>query len=109
MRPPTTKPKMKMNSRAEIQGAIKAWIGTRIMRDTSRRTMVFRPTQLMPIGAMLFMLLARHMIGFGAGRHQIGLFQPTRAAGDFFPAALARDAALGDNGDLAAEPFHLFQ
>ena len=31
---------MKMNSSAEIQGATKAWIGTRIMRETSRRTMV---------------------------------------------------------------------
>jgi hypothetical protein len=50
MRPPTTKPKMKMNSRAEIHGATKAWIGTRAMRDISRRTMVPRPIQLTPMG-----------------------------------------------------------
>jgi hypothetical protein len=41
-----------MNSRAEIQGATKAWIGTRAMRDISRRTMVPRPIQLMPMGVV---------------------------------------------------------
>src|SRR6185295_9189338 len=109
MRPPTTKPKMKMNSSADIQGATKAWIGTRIMRETSRRTMVFRPIQLMPSGGLACMLLARHVIGFGAGRHQIGLFQSARAARDLLLGAQPRDAPLGDNGDLAAEAFDFLE
>src|SRR3981081_3353836 len=107
MRPPTTKPKMKMNSSAEIQGATKAWIGTRIMRETSRRTMVFRPIQLMPSGGFACMLLARHMIGFGAGRHQIGLFQSARPAGDLRLGALPHNTSLGDNRDLPAQPLDL--
>ena len=49
------------------------------------------------------------MIGFGAGRHQIGMFQPARPAGDLVLGALAHDPALVDDGDVAAEPFHLFQ
>jgi len=44
---------MKMKSSALIHGAMKAWIGTRMMRETSRRTMVPSPIQLMPMGVRL--------------------------------------------------------
>src|SRR5438105_13996565 len=46
MRRPTTKPKMKMKSVAEIHGATNAWMGTRISRDHSRRMIVQSPIQL---------------------------------------------------------------
>src|SRR6478609_2776843 len=105
MRPPTTKPKMKMKSRAEIQGAIKAWIGTRAMREISRRTMVPSPIQLMPMGACS----GRDMVGLRPGGDQIGLFQPAGAGHHFVLAAFAHDLAAGDDGDVAAKPLHLFQ
>src|SRR2546423_13724182 len=46
IRRPTTKPKTKMKSVAEIHGATNAWIGTRISLDHSRRIIVHRPIQL---------------------------------------------------------------
>src|SRR5579863_3939274 len=46
IRRPTTKPKTKMNSVAEIHGATNACTGTRISRDHSRRMIVHNPIQL---------------------------------------------------------------
>src|ERR1041385_9206454 len=53
MRPPTTKPNTKMNMAAEIHGATKACVGTRIRRDSSRRIIVHSPTQLIAMGRMV--------------------------------------------------------
>src|ERR1700744_360512 len=114
MRPPTTKPKIKMNSSAEIHGATNAWIGTRIMRETSRRTIVPRPIQLMPSGTRVscitfYRSLACHMFSRGSGDSQIGLFKPARCARDFVLRALAHNPAFVDDGDVAAQPLHFFQ
>src|SRR5436305_14641334 len=53
IRPPTTKPNTKMNMAAEIHGATKACVGTRIRRDSSRRIIVHSPTQLIAMGGMV--------------------------------------------------------
>src|ERR1051326_2502458 len=76
IRPPTMKPKTKMNMAAEIHGATKACVGTRIRRDNSRRIIVHRPIQLMAIGgigvssAVLSIELMRHLLRYGLVRPQ---------------------------------------
>src|SRR5690348_16258437 len=58
IRPPTTKPKTKINMAAEIQGATKACVGTRIRRDNSRRIIVHSPTHLIAMGGIAEISLA---------------------------------------------------
>src|SRR5438105_3558061 len=143
MRRPTTNPKMKMKSVAEIHGATNAWMGTRIRRDHSRRMIVHRPIQLTsflprasawgrcrdPPALKLPRVCAligqpkpwrrrkrwrrpcscRQVIAFGAGGAQIGRFETARLAHQLLFRSSPHDAAVGDDGDVVAEPLDLFE